>query len=99
MPTIYPCPEARPGHLRRAVARFMNSKESPNCKELVTKVTSIEAVERLLRIGAVETVDNDGNLGPLSLGVECLDDADAFPPSQPRHLVIAMIARLRGNAS
>jgi hypothetical protein len=63
---------------RVVVARFMNLKESTNRKELVTKFKSFEAVDRSLRVGAMRTVDNDGDLAPLSLGVEYSSDEDAL---------------------
>jgi len=51
------------------VRRFMNRKEVTPRKDLVTKFRSPQAVDRLIGVGILRTLDNDGNLAPTAFGV------------------------------
>jgi hypothetical protein len=62
--------------LRIVVGRFMNLRETTNRKDLVSKFKSYEAVDRLISVGALNKLDNDGNLAPLSLGIEYAGNPD-----------------------
>jgi len=60
------------------VDRFMNLKECTSRKDLVTKFKSYKAVDRLISIGLLSKLDNDGSLVPLSLGIECVGDTECL---------------------
>jgi pyrimidine deaminase RibD-like protein len=59
------------------VGRFMNSKDATKRKDLVTQFKSPQSVDRLIKVGVLKMLDNDGNLIPSALGVVCSDDADS----------------------
>jgi pyrimidine deaminase RibD-like protein len=56
----------------------MNSSGATKRKDLVTKFRSPHAVDRLISFGIIKSLDNDGNLAPWALGVECTDDSDSL---------------------
>src|SRR5882762_1578286 len=60
------------------VDRFMKLNEFTNRKDLATKFKSSGAVDRLIQVAALRLLDIDGNLVPLSLGVECTGDSEAL---------------------
>jgi pyrimidine deaminase RibD-like protein len=57
------------------VGRFMNLKESTKRKDVVTQFKSPQSVDQLIKVGVLRAIDNDGNLAPTALGVECSEDA------------------------
>lgn len=63
--------------IKMVVDRFVNLKDATKRKDLVTKYRSPQAVDRLISVGILKALDNDGNLAPTSLGVECSQDSDS----------------------
>src|SRR5271170_6379280 len=59
------------------VGNFMNSKESTKRKDLVTRFKSPQSVNRLISVGVLRVLDNEGNLAPTALGVEFSEDRDS----------------------
>jgi pyrimidine deaminase RibD-like protein len=59
------------------VGNFMNSKESTKRKDLVTRFKSPQSVNRLISVGVLRVLDNEGNLAPTTLGVEFSEDRDS----------------------
>ncbi len=59
------------------VGNFMNLKESTKRKDLVTKFKSPQSVDRLINVGVLRVLDNEGNLAPSALGVEYSEDPDS----------------------
>ena len=59
------------------VDRFMKLKDATKRKDLVTKFRSPQAVDRLISVGILRVLDNEGNLVPSALGVDCSEDSDS----------------------
>jgi len=56
--------------IKMVVDRFMKLKDATKRKDLVIEFKSPQAIDRLIKVGILRVLDNDGNLIPSSFGVE-----------------------------
>jgi TIR domain len=63
--------------IKMVVERFMKLKDATKRKDLVTEFRSPQAVDRLISLGILRVLDNEGNLVPSALGVDCSEDSDS----------------------
>jgi hypothetical protein len=66
--------------IKVVVGKFMKCGEPTNRKELVTRFAPVkapvEAVDRLVSVGALRKLDDDNNLAPLCLGIQYAGNFD-----------------------